>query len=144
MTDSNNSVQISGNIGNGYFILIGNNVAELEKHSLDLAEAFDRITENLTVVQQVVMAKEVFSKKESAFQKTPAPTGSVAQPQASAPVQKASNVPAGPTPTCQHGEMVWFSRPKKDGTGQAEGHNCPNPDRDAQCPTKWAPKKWGK
>lgn len=143
MTDSNNSVQISGNIGNGYFILIGNNVAELEKHSLDLAEAFDRITENLTVVQQVVMAKEVFSKKESAFQKAPASTGSVAQPQASAPAQKASSAPAGPAPTCRHGEMLWKDFVSKAGN-PVTGHFCTSTDRDDSCPPKYPAKKWGK
>lgn len=135
-------VQISGNIGNALFVLLGDDVAELEKHSEDLKEAYDRIAENLTVVQQVAMAKEVFSAKQSNYQKSnQTPTGSVAQPQESKPA--ASTAPAGPTPSCSHGEMVWKDFVSKAGN-EVKGHFCTSSDRDDTCPPKFAKKAWKK
>jgi hypothetical protein len=130
---SDYKVQISGNIGNGLFVLLGDTVEELVQQSKELAAAADSIYENLTVVQQTVLAKEVFKSKD--WSKTPAAApqtsvGSAAQP------QKPVSAPAGPSVNCQHGEMVWKDFTSKAGKA-IKGHFCPSSDRDDQCPPKY-------
>jgi hypothetical protein len=125
-------VQISGNIGNGLFVLLGDSVAELVQQSADLAASADEIYENLVVVQQTVLAKEVFKSKDwSKPAATAVPANQTAQ-QATQP----KSTPAGPSVRCAHGDMQW-----KDFTSRAgkdiKGHFCPSTDRDDQCPPKY-------
>jgi hypothetical protein len=127
-------VQISGNIGNALYVILGDDVAEVEKQAEDLKEAIDRIYESLAVVQQTVLAKEVFSAKQNGYQKT-GPAVQADKPAQAAPQRAASN-PAGPTPSCAHGEMEWKDFVSKQGKA-IKGHFCQSSDRDDQCPPKW-------
>lgn len=129
-------VQISGNIGNGLFVLLGDSVAEVEKQSEDLKESYDRIAENLMTVKQISMAKEVFSGKP-AFQDKPQNTNSAAANPTSSARPAAQAAPQPPNgPNCNHGAMVWKDFVSKAGK-DIKGHFCPSNDRDDQCPPKY-------
>lgn len=141
MSENESKVQLSGNIGAGYFILKADSVAELKQLASDWKEQADEIYTLLGAVQQVTLVKEVFSEKQNNK-----PQGGFAPKAAGgAPAAGGANTggkvrqaPDGKY-ICDHGAATELDYIKKDGSGdRVNGFYCGSKDRNIK---KCAPVK---
>lgn len=127
-------VQISGDLGNGMFVLRGDSVADIVLQSQALKENLDAIYENLAVAKQVVMVKEVFNERKGYNKGGSGGSGGGggSYQKSSAPAAQTTTTPDGGL-SCQHGPMKAFDFKGADGK-QVKGHNCPLPKgTDGRC-----------
>lgn len=119
-------VSITGSIGEGQYTFHGDTVAEVVQATADLAASISEILDNLAVVKQGVMAKEVFTVKK--FAKDAAPAAAKA-----APAQATSEAPPGSkAPNCDHGPMEYKSGVSKAGKAY-KLWSCTSTERSEQC-----------
>lgn len=118
-------VQISGDIGNGMFVLRGDSVAELVQMSKDLSNSIDEVYENLAKAKQVAMVKDVFSERKSFGKSGGGAGGGGYNKGPAAPAAVTTQTPDGGL-ACAHGPMKAFDFTNAEGKRVA-GHNCPLP-----------------
>lgn len=130
MTEKN--LQISGNIGNAYFIFKADDVSELDAHIDELAQRYDAIADNLQKIQQIQLVKEAFAEKQGFGGKpaaaTPAAGGAQKARTFNGPKEAAAEAPDG-SYTCDHGAMKKLDYKKGDGT-RVHGWYCQSKDKD--------------
>lgn len=141
--------QLSGNIGNGYVIIKGDSVAEVERMAAEYAAASDRIADSLLTVQQVALVKDAFSEKAGFSKGGGAPAakpaysgggaakaaGSFNRPASSGGGGAAGQVANGPdgNPTCPHGVKKLDYKKKDADQTRVHGWYCQSKDRAQQC-----------
>lgn len=129
MTEKN--LQISGNIGNAYFIFKGDTVDELQANVQQFAANYDDIANALLAIQQVQLVKEAFAEKQGFGGKPAAAPASGSKP--SGPRRLSDSAPASEAPdgsyTCDHGAMKKLDYKKGDGT-RVHGWYCQSKDKD--------------
>lgn len=128
----NYKVMVSGNIGEGLYVLRGDNAAELVEQSKALADNLSEILENLGVAKQAVLAKEAFTAKK--FAKDAAPAGAAKATGGS--YNKGASVTDSPDggKVCDHGAMKLLDYVKKTDGSRVHGYYCQAPRGGKQCP----------
>lgn len=127
-------VSVTGSIGEGQYTFHGDTVAEVVQATADLAASMSEILDNLAVVKQAVLAKEVFTVKK--FAKDAAATKPAAGGSAGGEFKDSAKATPGGGFTCDHGAMKRLDYEKKDGSGRVQGYYCQAPRGTKQCAKK--------
>lgn len=135
MTENDSKVQLSGNIGAGYFILKADSVAELKQLAADWKANADEIYTLLGAVQQVTLVKEVFTEKQQGKPQggyTPKASGGSGGSGGGGNSGSGGKVRTAPDGSyvCDHGAATFLDYIKKDGSNdRVHGHYCGSKDR---------------